>query len=49
MQKVKEGETTNEVFSVLTTDANAVVAPIQPRAMPVVLTTKDEFVAREYR
>ena len=27
----------------LTTDANAVVAPIHPKAMPVILTTVDEF------
>ena len=27
----------------LTTDANAVVKPIHPKAMPVILRTKDEF------
>ena len=43
VRKVKEGETTNELFAFLTTDANAVVAPIHPKAMPVILTTMDEF------
>jgi len=27
----------------LTTDANAVVAPIHPKAMPVILTRPEEF------
>jgi putative SOS response-associated peptidase YedK len=27
----------------LTTDANAIVAPIHPKAMPVILTTTEEF------
>jgi putative SOS response-associated peptidase YedK len=35
-----EGE--HELFGFLTTTANAVVAPIHPKAMPVILTTKDE-------
>ena len=42
VRKLKEGETTNELFAFLTTDANAVVAPIHPKAMPVILTTRDE-------
>ena len=45
VRKVKEGETINELFAFLTTDANAVVAPIHPKAMPVVLTTMEEFDA----
>jgi putative SOS response-associated peptidase YedK len=36
-----EGE--HELFGFLTTDANAIVAPIHPKAMPVVLTTTEEF------
>jgi putative SOS response-associated peptidase YedK len=35
-----EGE--HELFGFLTTDANAVVAPIHPKAMPVILTTPAE-------
>ena len=36
-----EGE--HRLFSFLTTEANAVVAPIHPKAMPVILTTQDEI------
>jgi putative SOS response-associated peptidase YedK len=43
VRKVKEGETTNELFAFLTTEPNAVVAPIHPKAMPVILTTPDEI------
>jgi putative SOS response-associated peptidase YedK len=32
----------HELFAFLTTDANAVVAPIHPKAMPVILTTPEE-------
>ena len=32
----------HELFSFLTTDANAIVAPIHPKAMPVILTTPEE-------
>ena len=32
----------HELFGFLTTDANAVVAPIHPKAMPVILTTPDD-------
>ena len=32
----------HELFGFLTTEANAVVAPIYPKAMPVILTTPDE-------
>src|SRR5271166_3106489 len=35
-----EGE--HELFGFLTTEANAVVAPIHPKAMPVILTTPAE-------
>jgi putative SOS response-associated peptidase YedK len=30
------------VYGFLTTDPNAVVAPIHPKAMPVILTTAEE-------
>ena len=36
---------THELFAFLTTDANAVVAPIHPKAMPVILTTQEECEA----
>ena len=35
-----EGE--HELYGFLTTEANAVVAPIHPKAMPVILTTRAE-------
>jgi putative SOS response-associated peptidase YedK len=35
-----EGE--HELFGFLTTEANAIVAPIHPKAMPVILTRPDE-------
>ncbi len=43
VRKVKEGETTNDLFAFLTTEPNAVVAPVHPKAMPVILTTQDEI------
>jgi putative SOS response-associated peptidase YedK len=33
---------THELFGFLTTEANAIVAPIHPKAMPVILTTPAE-------
>ena len=43
MRKVKDGETTNDLFAFLTTEPNKEVAAIHPRAMPVILTTPDEI------
>lgn len=43
MRKVKEGETTNDIFAFLTTEPNAIVAPIHGKAMPVILTREDEI------
>lgn len=43
IRKAKEGEITADVFAFLTTEPNAIVAPIHPKAMPVVLTTDEEF------
>ncbi|SPP92651.1 conserved protein of unknown function [Bradyrhizobium vignae] len=40
--KVKEGETTNDLYAFLTTEPKAEVAAIHPKAMPVILTTPDE-------
>jgi putative SOS response-associated peptidase YedK len=45
VRKVKEGETTNDLFAFLTTEPNAIVAPIHPKAMPVILSTADEIEA----
>ncbi len=42
VRKVKEGETTNDLFGFLTTEANREVGAIHPKAMPVILTTPDE-------
>lgn len=41
-RKVKEGETTNDLFAFLTTEPNAEVAAIHPKAMPVILTTAEQ-------
>jgi putative SOS response-associated peptidase YedK len=43
VRKVKEGETTNDLFAFLTTEPNAVVAPVHPKAMPVILTSRAEI------
>ncbi len=42
VRKAKEGEVTADIFAFLTTDANAEMAPIHPKAMPVILTTDEE-------
>jgi putative SOS response-associated peptidase YedK len=42
VRKVKEGETTNDLYAFLTTDANVEVYAIHPKAMPVILTTAEE-------
>jgi putative SOS response-associated peptidase YedK len=38
VRKIKEGETTNDLYAFLTTDPNAEVGAIHPKAMPVILT-----------
>ena len=43
VRKVREGETTNDIFGFLTTDPNAEVGAIHPKAMPVILKTKKEI------
>lgn len=40
--KSKEVETTNDLFGVLTTEPNAEIAAIHPKAMPVILTEPTE-------
>jgi putative SOS response-associated peptidase YedK len=42
VRKIKEGEVTCDLYAFLTTEPNAVVAPIHPKAMPVILTTTEE-------
>lgn len=42
VRKVKEGEVTADIFAFLTCEPNGVVAPIHPKAMPVILTEPDE-------
>jgi len=42
VRKVKDGLTRDDLFGFLTTEPNGLVAPIHPKAMPVVLTTEDE-------
>ena len=44
-RKVKEGETINDLYAFLTTEPNAEVGAIHPKAMPVILTTPDEVDA----
>jgi putative SOS response-associated peptidase YedK len=43
VRKVKEGETTNDLFAFLTTDPNKEVKAIHPKAMPVILTEPKEW------
>jgi putative SOS response-associated peptidase YedK len=43
VRKVKEGETTNDIFAFLTTEPNKEVGMIHSKAMPVILTTRAEI------
>ncbi len=43
VRKVKEGETTNDLFAFLTTTPNAVVGTYHPKAMPVILTSQEDI------
>jgi putative SOS response-associated peptidase YedK len=43
VRKVKEGETTNDLFGFLTTEPNVDVGVIHPKAMPVILTNPEEI------
>ena len=42
VRKVKEGETTNDLFAFLTTEPNKEVGAVHPKAMPVILTKPEE-------
>lgn len=41
--KIKEGETTGDIFGVLTINPSAEVGPVHPKAMPVTLRTPEEM------
>jgi putative SOS response-associated peptidase YedK len=41
VRKVRDGETTDDLFGFLTTEPNAEVAPVHPKAMPVILTASE--------
>lgn len=43
VRKVKDGETTDDLFAFLTTTPNAEVAKVHPKAMPVILTSMEEW------
>lgn len=42
VRKVKEGMITTDLFAFLTCEPNTIVAPIHPKAMPVILTSLEE-------
>ena len=42
-RKLAEGEVTADLFGFLTTDANAEVGTVHPKAMPVILTREEEL------
>ena len=42
VRKLKEGEVNADLFGFLTTEPNAEVGAIHPKAMPVILTTEEE-------
>jgi putative SOS response-associated peptidase YedK len=43
VRKLKEGETTVDLFAFLTTEPNALVGTYHPRAMPAIVTTREEI------
>jgi putative SOS response-associated peptidase YedK len=45
VRRVKEGQTTNDLYGFVTTKPNAEVKAIHPKAMPAILTTPDEVDA----
>jgi putative SOS response-associated peptidase YedK len=45
VRKLKEGEMENDLFAFLTTEANAEVGAIHPKAIPVILTKREEVEA----
>jgi putative SOS response-associated peptidase YedK len=45
VRKLKDGATTDDLFAFLTCEPNAEVAPIHPKAMPVILTEPTAWAA----
>jgi putative SOS response-associated peptidase YedK len=45
VRKKKEGPVEVDIFAFLTTEPNAVVKPVHPKAMPVILRTTEEIDA----
>ena len=45
VRKLEDGETTDDLFAFLTTETNAEVAAVHPKAMPVILRTPEEIDA----
>jgi putative SOS response-associated peptidase YedK len=43
VRRVKEGETTNDLYAFLTINPNAELSAIHPKAMPVILRTPEEM------
>jgi putative SOS response-associated peptidase YedK len=43
VRKLKDGETTDDLFAFLTADPNAEVRKVHPKAMPVILTDPDDW------
>lgn len=43
IRKLKDGQTTDDLYAFLTTEPNAEVAAIHPKAMPVILTNTREW------
>jgi len=43
VRRKSEGEVEVDAFGFLTTEANGVVGPVHPKAMPVILSTPEEF------
>jgi putative SOS response-associated peptidase YedK len=43
VRKLKEGEVTIDLFAFLTTEPNKLVGTYHPKAMPVILTTREEI------
>ena len=42
IRKIKDGETTDDLYAFLTTEPNAEVGAIHPKAMPVILTSEED-------
>jgi putative SOS response-associated peptidase YedK len=43
VRKAKEGEVTIDIFAFLTCQSNAEVGRVYPKAIPVILTTPEEY------